>query len=462
MAAWVGNVVAHPPAAVGIEEREFDARDFEPQRRAARWRRQGRGPGGAARRTRAGGRLWRPKGTGDDQSRAARTRPRARPARLLCPSDRSDDQRYDAAHLAARGAIPSDYRRADPYRFPAGRGGRAGDGHGAGRLLQSGPRARAAPRRHLEHRAPRDRDDRFGRQHSRADQRRPRRAGDRRQHSHQPGSDPRRRPTGRPRARLHDRDDRRLLGGARGSGCRRRSGRRSGGRAARASGRRAARRAGRPSRSRAGCRSWSRAGRRPRIRALVLSLARAMRLIVGLGNPGPRYARNRHNIGFMVADAIARRYGFPTFRDRFKGELSEGVIAGARRLLLKPQTFMNDSGEAVLAAMSFYKIAPEDIVVIHDELDLRPGKVRVKRGGGNAGHNGLRSIDAMIGSDFWRVRIGIGHPGIKELVQPYVLMNFPAEELRLWVEPLADAIAESLPWLLDGAPDAFMSEVARR
>ena len=187
-----------------------------------------------------------------------------------------------------------------------------------------------------------------------------------------------------------------------------------------------------------------------------------MRLIVGLGNPGSRYARNRHNIGFMVAAAIARRYGFPAFRSRFKGELSEGVIAGERLMLLCPQTFMNASGEAVLAAMSFYKIAPAEIVVIHDELDLRPGKVRVKRGGGNAGHNGLRSIDSMIGPDYWRVRIGIGHPGIKELVHPYVLMNFNAEEMRLWVVPLVDAVAETIPWLIEGAPDAFMSEVARR
>ena len=187
-----------------------------------------------------------------------------------------------------------------------------------------------------------------------------------------------------------------------------------------------------------------------------------MRLIVGLGNPGPRYARNRHNIGFMTADAIARRYGFPAFRDRFKGELSEAVIGGARRLLLRPQTFMNDSGDSVLAAMSFYKIAPEDIVVIHDELDLRPGKVRVKRGGGSAGHNGLRSIDAMIGPDYWRVRIGIGHPGIKELVQPYVLQNFTPDEARLIVMPLLDAVSETVPLLLEGAPDAFMSEVARR
>jgi PTH1 family peptidyl-tRNA hydrolase len=185
-----------------------------------------------------------------------------------------------------------------------------------------------------------------------------------------------------------------------------------------------------------------------------------MRLIVGLGNPGARYARNRHNVGFMAVEAIARRYGFPPFRSRFKGELAEGTIAGGRRLLLRPLTFMNASGESVLAAMSFYKIAPAEIVVIHDELDLRPGKVRVKRGGGSAGHNGLRSIDALIGADYWRVRIGIGHPGVKELVHPYVLQNFPPDEMRL-VEKLIDAVAETIPLLLDGAPDAFMSEVAR-
>jgi len=187
-----------------------------------------------------------------------------------------------------------------------------------------------------------------------------------------------------------------------------------------------------------------------------------MRLIVGLGNPGARYARNRHNVGFMALDAIGRRYGAPAFRSRFKGELAEATIAGERRLLLKPQSFMNASGEAVLAAMSFYKIAPADIVVIHDELDLRPGKLRVKRGGGAAGHNGLRSIDQMIGADYWRVRIGIGHPGIKELVHPYVLQNFAADEVQDWVEKLVDVVADTFPLLLEGAPQAFMSEVARR
>ena len=186
-----------------------------------------------------------------------------------------------------------------------------------------------------------------------------------------------------------------------------------------------------------------------------------MRLIVGLGNPGSRYAGNRHNIGFMAIEAIARRYSFPAFRSRFKGELAEGIIAGSRRMLLRPQTFMNDSGDSVLATMSFYKIAPGEVVVLHDEIDLRPGKVRVKRGGGAAGHNGLRSIDAMIGSDYWRVRLGVGHPGIKELVQPYVLQNFAADEMRGWVLPLLDAVAATMPLLFDGAPDAFMSEVAR-
>jgi peptidyl-tRNA hydrolase, PTH1 family len=187
-----------------------------------------------------------------------------------------------------------------------------------------------------------------------------------------------------------------------------------------------------------------------------------VRLLVGLGNPGSRYARNRHNVGFMAADAIARRHRFPGFRSRFKGELAEASIGGERVLLLKPQTFMNASGESVGAAMRFFKILPEDVIAIHDEIDLRPGKLRVKRGGGSAGHNGLRSIDAEIGPDYWRVRIGVGHPGIKELVQPYVLQNFPSEELTGWVGPLLGAVADTIALLISGAPDAFMSEVARR
>ena len=187
-----------------------------------------------------------------------------------------------------------------------------------------------------------------------------------------------------------------------------------------------------------------------------------MRLLIGLGNPGARYARNRHNVGFMAVEAIARRFGVSGFRSRFKGELAEAPIGGERVLLLKPQTYMNASGEAVGDAARFFKILLEDVIAIHDEIDLRPGKLRVKRGGGSAGHNGLRSIDALLGPDYWRVRIGVGHPGIKELVQPYVLQNFTEDERTAWVEPLLAAIAETIPLLISGAPDAFMSEVARR
>ena len=187
-----------------------------------------------------------------------------------------------------------------------------------------------------------------------------------------------------------------------------------------------------------------------------------MRLVAGLGNPGARYARNRHNIGFMAVEAIARRHGAARFRNRFKGELAEVSIGGERVLLLKPQTFMNASGESVGEAARFFKLLLSDIIVIHDEIDLRPGKVRVKQGGGSAGHNGLRSIDALLGPDYWRVRIGVGHPGVKELVQPYVFQNFSGEELTGWVEPLLIALAETIPLLVSGAPDAFMSEVARR
>jgi peptidyl-tRNA hydrolase, PTH1 family len=187
-----------------------------------------------------------------------------------------------------------------------------------------------------------------------------------------------------------------------------------------------------------------------------------MRLVVGVGNPGLRYARNRHNVGFMAVDAIARRHSASAFRSRFKGELAETSIGGERVLLLKPQTFMNASGESVGETARFFKLLLSEVIVLHDEIDLRPGKLRVKQGGGNAGHNGLRSIDALLGPDYWRVRIGVGHPGVKELVQPYVLQNFSSEELTLWVGPLLNAVSETFPLLLADAPDAFMSEVARR
>jgi PTH1 family peptidyl-tRNA hydrolase len=184
-----------------------------------------------------------------------------------------------------------------------------------------------------------------------------------------------------------------------------------------------------------------------------------MRLIVGLGNPGPRYARTRHNIGFMAVDEIVRRHSFPALKERFKGLFAEGIIAGQRVMLLKPQTFMNDSGESVGAAARFFKLEAGDVAVIHDELDLAEGKLRVKRGGGAAGHNGLRSIDALFANDYWRVRIGIGHPGAKELVLPYVLQNFPAEE-TVWVEALVEAVAEAAPLLVADDMPGFMNKVA--
>ena len=184
-----------------------------------------------------------------------------------------------------------------------------------------------------------------------------------------------------------------------------------------------------------------------------------MRLLVGLGNPEPRHAKNRHNIGFMAVDALVRRHEFAPFRAKFSGAYAEGTVAGERVIALKPMTFMNLSGDSVGAAARFYKIDPSEIAVIHDELDLAPGKLRVKRGGGTAGHNGLRSIDDAIGPDFWRVRLGIGHPGVKELVLPYVLQNFDAEEM-VWVTPLIEAIAEAMPLLVKDDAPGFMSKVA--
>jgi peptidyl-tRNA hydrolase, PTH1 family len=184
-----------------------------------------------------------------------------------------------------------------------------------------------------------------------------------------------------------------------------------------------------------------------------------IRLLVGLGNPGSRYERNRHNIGFMAVDAVVRRHGVGALRSKFQSAIAEGAIAGERVYVQKPQTYMNLSGDAVGEAARFYKIAPDEIAVIHDEIDLAPGKLKVKRGGGSAGHNGLRSIDDAVGEDFWRVRLGVGHPGVKELVQPYVLQNFDAEEMQ-WVTPLIDAVAEALPLLLNDDAPGFMTKVA--
>jgi len=183
-----------------------------------------------------------------------------------------------------------------------------------------------------------------------------------------------------------------------------------------------------------------------------------MRLLVGLGNPGPRYAGNRHNVGFMVLEAIARRHGIGPWRRRFQGVAAEGPLGGERAILLLPGTFMNDSGLAVAEAAHFYKIGVGDIVVFHDEIDLAPAKVRVKTGGGVAGHNGLRSISSHVGNDYRRVRIGVGHPGAKELVMPYVLGDFAKSE-RPWVEALCDIIADNAVMLAKGEDSGFQNKV---
>ena len=184
-----------------------------------------------------------------------------------------------------------------------------------------------------------------------------------------------------------------------------------------------------------------------------------MLLVVGLGNPGPGYARNRHNIGFMALDAIVRRHGFGRFRSKFQGGVAEGEVAGHRVLALKPLTYMNESGRSVAAATRFFKVAAMDVLVLHDEIDLAAGKVRIKRGGGHAGHNGLRSIHAHIGADYRRVRLGIGHPGDKDRVTSHVLKDF-AKADEDWLGKLLPAIAESFPYLVCDDDLAFMSKVA--
>jgi PTH1 family peptidyl-tRNA hydrolase len=183
-----------------------------------------------------------------------------------------------------------------------------------------------------------------------------------------------------------------------------------------------------------------------------------MLLLVGLGNPGARYAGNRHNVGFMAVEAIAKRHGIGPWRRRFQGVTAEGPIGGERSLLLLPGTFMNESGRAVAEAAHFYKLTPDAITVVHDELDLTPGKVRVKVGGGVAGHNGLRSITEHIGNDYRRVRIGIGHPGVKDLVHAYVLNDF-AKSDREWVEALTAIIADNADLLAKGEDASFQNKV---
>ena len=184
-----------------------------------------------------------------------------------------------------------------------------------------------------------------------------------------------------------------------------------------------------------------------------------MLVIAGLGNPGAPYSGNRHNIGFMAADAIVRRHSFSPWKKKFKGEISEGDIAGEKVLVIKPLTYMNKSGEAVAEALRFYKLSPADLIVIYDELDLAPGKLRIKTGGGAGGHNGIRSIDAHCGNDYRRVRLGIGHPGHKDLVQRHVLGDFAKVDGE-WLEPFLQAIADNIALLVAGEDSTFMNKVA--
>lgn len=186
-----------------------------------------------------------------------------------------------------------------------------------------------------------------------------------------------------------------------------------------------------------------------------------MKLFVGLGNPGAEHAFNRHNVGFMAVDAIAADHDFTAWRNRFSGLLAEGRLGREKVLLLKPQTYMNESGRAAGEAMRFYKLDESDVVVFHDELDLAPDKVRVKTGGGVAGHNGLKSLTAHLGNDYTRVRIGIGHPGHRDRVTGYVLNDFTKADHE-WLGPLLEAIASAAPHLADGANDKFQTQVAHR
>ena len=183
-----------------------------------------------------------------------------------------------------------------------------------------------------------------------------------------------------------------------------------------------------------------------------------MLLLVGLGNPGPQYAFNRHNIGFMAVDAIVRRHSFSPDRQRFQGIANDGTLGGEKVIALKPMTYMNESGRSVGEAMRFFKLEPQDVVVIHDDLDLPEGKLRIKTGGGAGGHNGIRSIIAHIGENFRRVRIGIGHPGSKDRVLSAVLGDFSKTEMK-WVEPLLDTIASEAPLLGEGRFNSFANRV---
>ena len=186
-----------------------------------------------------------------------------------------------------------------------------------------------------------------------------------------------------------------------------------------------------------------------------------MQIFAGLGNPGAKYARNRHNIGFMALDRIAEDHGFGPWKSRFQGQVCEGRLGAEKVLLLKPETYMNLSGQAVGEAMRFYKLAPGDVTVFHDELDLAPGKVRLKQGGGHAGHNGLRSIHGHIGEDYARVRLGIGHPGRKDLVSYYVLHDFAKADAD-WLDDVLRGVSDGAPHLVAGDKAKFTNAVALR
>ena len=184
-----------------------------------------------------------------------------------------------------------------------------------------------------------------------------------------------------------------------------------------------------------------------------------MLLLVGLGNPGPKYEKNRHNIGFMAVDDIVRRHSFGPWKARFHGQIAEGRLGGEKVLALKPTTFMNESGRAVGEALRFYKLEAADVIVIYDELDVAPGKIKVKQGGGHGGHNGLRSLDAHIGKEYWRVRLGIGHPGDKAKVHGHVLGDFAKAELPT-TERVIDAVSGALPALIEEGAPAFSTKAA--
>ena len=186
-----------------------------------------------------------------------------------------------------------------------------------------------------------------------------------------------------------------------------------------------------------------------------------MQLIVGLGNPGAKYQKNRHNIGFMAVEQIATDHGFGPWKSKFQGQITEGRLGREKVLLLKPETFMNLSGQSVGEAMRFYKLTPEDVTVIHDEIDLAPGKLRVKQGGGHAGHNGLRSVHQHIGDAYQRIRLGVGHPGRKELVPHYVLQDFAKADAD-WLDDMLSGISDGAAHLAEGANDRFQNAVAQR